>query len=233
MSKLLSIIIPVYNEEKIISTSLPEIFTLDINKEVIIVNDGSSDDTLDILNELNKKYQFVLIDQKNNYGKGAAVKTGLKNIKGDYFIVCDADLEYSPLDIVFLFEEIEKLNQDDPAKKIAVYGSRFLDKHSLSFHYSVNRFLTSLTNLLFGSHLTDMETCFKLIPKEALKDIELEGGRFEIEPEITAKLLKNGYQIIERSISYNRRSYAEGKKIKARDGLLAVKTLFIEKLFSR
>jgi len=229
MSKLLSIIIPVYNEEKIITASLPAIFDLEINKEVIVINDGSSDNTLNILYELEKKYSFILIDKKINTGKGESVKLGLSKMTGNYFIICDADLEYDPQDIIYLLSEIEKINGKKPEEKIAIYGSRFLNHKNWSFHYIINQFLTILTNILFGSRLTDMETCFKLIPKEALDNINLSGRRFEIEPEITAKLLKNDYDIIERPVSYQRRNYTQGKKIKARDGLLAIKTLIVER----
>ncbi|MEI6835343.1 MAG: glycosyltransferase family 2 protein [Candidatus Falkowbacteria bacterium] len=228
MPKLLSIIIPVYNEEKIIATSLPAIFSLALSKEIIIINDGSSDNTLSILKDLNKTYPFKLIDQAVNRGKGEAVKLGLEVFTGDYFIICDADLEYAPEDIIFLWQEIEKIDLAQPDKKIAVYGSRFLNKPKISFHYLINKFLTRLTNILFSSQLTDMETCFKLIPRSFLETSKISGRRFEIEPEITAKLLKNNYQIIERPVSYCRRTYLEGKKIKARDGLLAIKTLLAE-----
>lgn len=226
--KLLSIIVPIYNEEKIVADSLPIIFNLDLNKEVIVVNDGSTDNTRIILQTLKKQYHFKLIEQLKNQGKGAAVKRGLEEIKGDYFIICDADLEYQVLDIVYLLTQI--LSNKDT--RTVIYGSRFLTQPIISFHYLINKFLTTLTNLLFGSRLTDMETCFKLIPAAALKTIKLKGRRFEIEPEITAQLLKAGYNIKEFPIHYARRSYKDGKKIKARDGLLAIKTLIIEKLFN-
>ena len=227
MNKLLSIIIPIYNEEKIVADSLPAIFNLKINKEIIIVNDGSTDNTLTTLVDLNKQYNFQLINQQTNQGKGAAVKKGLEIIKGDYFIICDADSEYDPQDIIKLFQEIDKEKKDN----LVIYGSRFLNNRTLSFHYLVNRFLTTLTNLLFGGRLTDMETCFKLIPRKALEKIKLTGRRFEIEPEITAQLLKNNYQIKELPINYYRRSYREGKKITPKDGVLAITTLLREKLF--
>lgn len=226
--KSLSIIIPIYNEEKIAADYLPSIFALPIKKEVIIVNDGSTDDSLLIIRELKEIYDFRLIDQATNQGKGAAIKRGIKEAKGDYFIVCDADAEYDPVDIISLFKQIIIA----PEKKTAIYGSRFLKNRPFSFHYLVNYFLTGLTNILFRSHLTDMETCFKLIPSEALAQIKLSGRRFEIEPEITAQLLKNGYKISELPINYKRRSYQEGKKIKARDGLLAILTLFREKFIN-
>jgi len=225
MDNKLSIIAPIYNEETLISVSLPEIFDLAINKEVIIIDDGSSDKTPEILRELKNKYEFTLITQTKNKGKGAAVRRGLEEAKGDYFIICDADLEYDPRDIVFLFSKTKDL-----PNKTAIYGSRFKGRFNFSFHYLVNLFLTLLTNLLFRSHLTDMETCFKLIPSDALEKIKLSGQRFEIEPEITAQLLKRGYGIIEFPISYKRRGYIDGKKISAKDGLLALKTLFLERI---
>lgn len=229
MSTKLSIIIPVFNEERIIASSLPAIFSLIMNKEVVVINDGSTDCTSKILEDLKLVHDFKLLNQDINRGKGAAIRAGLSQMTGDYFIICDADLEYSPDDIVFLFKEIEKTVLADSNKKIALYGSRFLAGASWSFHYLINTFLTKLTNLLFGSKLTDMETCFKLIPSSALQEISLTSNGFEIEPEITAKLLKNNYQIIERPINYNRRGYQDGKKIKAKDGFLAIKKLIVER----
>lgn len=223
----LSIIVPVFNEEHLITKSLPAICGLDLEKEVIVVDDGSSDKTPELLLDLQKNFNFTLISQKPNQGKGAAVKRGLEEISGDYFIVCDADLEYEPQDIVSLFKAA---TSETAQQTVAIYGSRFQNNQPVSFHYFVNRFLTSLTNLLFSSKLTDMETCFKLIPRSALNHIRLDGKRFEIEPEITARLLKHGYKIKELPISYNRRSYNEGKKITPKDGFLAVMTLFKEKL---
>lgn len=222
--KILSIIIPIYNEERVVAESLPAIFNLPIDKEVIVVNDGSTDNTLYILEKMNSEYNFKLINQQTNQGKGVAVKRGLEEIDSDYFIICDADLEYNPQEIIKLLEFIQK--EED---KVAVYGSRFLNNKRKSFHYLVNKFLTNLTNILFNSNLTDMETCFKLVPASALEKIKLSGKRFEIEPEITAQLLKNKYRIKELPISYNRRSYKEGKKITMKDGILAVIVLFKEK----
>lgn len=222
---MLSIIIPVYNEGKLVASALAPIFTLPIDKEIIIVNDGSTDDTAKALHDLSLKYDFRLITQVINQGKGAAVKRGLAEASGNYLIVCDADNEYDPQDIFLLLSEASK-HQDS---KTAVFGSRWLNKKNSGWHYQINHFLTALTNLLFGSRLTDMETCFKLIPSGALIDLRLSGRRFEIEPEMTAQLIKAGYQIKEVPISYRRRSYEEGKKIKPRDGLLAILTLLKEK----
>lgn len=226
---LISIIVPVFNEAKIINISLPPIFNLDLDKEVIVVEDGSHDQTQIILQELKKQYNFTLIIQNPNQGKGEAVKKGFNMAQGKYLIVCDADLEYNPLDIELLLKKAEEKNDD----KLAIYGSRFKGRLIFSWHYLVNKFLTELTNFLFRGNLTDMETCFKLIPKHALVDINLSGGRFEIEPEITARLLKSSYKIEEIPINYNRRSFKEGKKITAKDGFLAVKKLFQEKFITK
>jgi len=228
MEKVLSIIIPVYNESFWLKKSLPGIFDLPIKKEIIIVDDGSRDDSAEIVNMLKKDYSFKFIQHKNNKGKGAALRSGIKEMTGDYFLACDADKEYSPEDIAKLFAIAKEKNQTE--QKIVVYGSRFLNNKSFSFHYFINKFLTLLTNILFKTQLSDMETCYKLIPKKIIDTIELESNGFEIEPEITAQIIKKGFFIIEEPISYNRRSYKEGKKIKARDGLLAIKMLIKQKL---
>jgi len=212
-----------------VAESLPLIFDLNLPKEIIIVNDGSTDQTLEILMALNKKYNYTLLNQVTNQGKGAAIKRGLEDIKGDYFIICDADLEYDPNDIIKLWETAKNYVAANDTEEVAFYGSRFLNKHPKNFHTLVNWFLTYLTNLLFNGNLSDMETCFKLIPKKALEKINLKSKRFELEPEITAQLLKNNYKIKEIAINYNKRGYKEGKKIKARDGLIAIKTLIREK----
>jgi len=222
---MLSIIIPIYNEGKLAASALPPIFELPIDKEIIVVNDGSTDDTATVLHNLSLKYNFRLITQAVNQGKGAAVKRGLVEARGSYLIVCDADNEYDPQDIPRLLTETSK-NKDS---KVAIFGSRWLNKNNSGWHYQINHFLTALTNFLFGSQLTDMETCFKLIPSGALNDLHLSGRRFEIEPEMTVQLIKAGYHIKEVSISYCRRGYGEGKKIKPRDGLLAILTLLKER----
>jgi glycosyltransferase involved in cell wall biosynthesis len=224
MNPTLSIIIPIYNEENIAATSLPLIFDLPLDKEVIVVNDGSSDKTPLILADLKARYNFQLINQPLNKGKGSAIRHGLQEITGKYFTICDADSEYNPDDIIQMLAAIKQKGD-----KAVLYGSRFLNKSGRSFHCLVNKFLTGLTNTLFGSRLTDMETCFKMIPSAALQKIKLSGERFEIEPIITAQLLKNGYTIYEIPIDYRRRGYKEGKKISPRDGLIAVFTLFKER----
>lgn len=225
MENKISIIIPVYNEENLVKQALLPVLALALNKEVIVVNDGSTDNTLAILQELEKNYDFVLVNQPKNQGKGAAILKGLSILSGSSFIIYDADLEYKASDIERLYQELAKHKSED---KVAIYGSRFLHNKKISFHYLVNTFLTRLTNLLFLSKLTDMETCFKLVPTKALSEITLSGGRFEFEPELTAQLLKAGYKITEIPIDYERRSYEEGKKITAKDGFIAVKTILKE-----
>lgn len=225
MNKLLTIIVPVYNEEKLVPLSIPPICNLPINKEVIVVNDGSKDNTAEELKKLQAKHNFILVNSPINSGKGAAIKLALGKTRGNFFVVCDADLEYDPEDLIILFSTIEKLD----GIKMAIYGSRFINNRKISFHYVVNWFLTSVTNILFKGGLTDMETCFKMIPSSALNEIKLSGKRFEFEPEISAQLLKNGYEIKEVPISYRRRTYKEGKKITAKDGWLALKTLIAER----
>lgn len=220
-----SIIIPVYNEERLLPESLPPIFGLDLDKEIIAVNDGSSDNSLGILEEMSRTYDFKIISLSDNSGKGAAILAGLQEAAGEYFIIFDADSEYDPGDIGRLLQEAEKYDDGE----YAFYGSRFLGKNKVSFHFLVNRFLTSMTNMLFGSKLTDMETCLKLIPLSSISEMTLLVKRFEIEPVITAQLLKRGYAIKEIPVSYTRRSYEEGKKIKARDGLIAISSLLKER----
>ena len=223
---MLSIIVPIYNEEKLIEKSLPLIFDLELSKEVIVVNDGSIDSSLKILIELKNKYDFKIINLENNQGKGSAIRQALNYVKGDYFTICDADMEYDPRELARLYKHIIELREE----KVVVYGSRFLKNKPFSFHYFVNTFLTLVFNLLFRVRLTDMETCFKLIPARAINKINLTAKRFEIEPQITAQLIKNGYRIKELPISYNRRNYEEGKKIKPRDGIIAVWTIIKEKI---
>ena len=223
---MISIIVPVYNEKKTIASSLERILALPFEKEVIVVDDGSKDGTNLILEGLNASHNFRLIIQPNNQGKGAAVRRGLEEISGDCFIVCDADLEYDPAEISILWEKLSL----DADREVAIYGSRFLGHKGKNLSYLANRLLTWLTNRLFATKLTDMETCFKLVPRSALLKLKLEAKGFEIEPEITAQLIKNGYAIEECPISYDPRGYGQGKKIGFRDGVKAIITLFRQKL---
>ncbi len=224
----LSIIIPVFNEEETIEQLLKKVTQVklpgSIKKEIIIVDDGSKDQTTKILDKLEYKY----IKHQINQGKGAAVKTGLKNSTGDIVIIQDADLEYDPNYYPLLLQPILKNKAD------VVFGTR-LDKYPLNLfgeyktvlptHLIANKFLTMLTNLIYGSNLTDMETCYKLFRKEVLSGIELNSKKFDFEPEITAKILKKGTQILEVPIKVKPRGYKEGKKIGWKDGFQAIWTL--------
>lgn len=221
----LSIIIPVFNEEKTIFEVLKSVNKLSIPKvlkEVIVVDDGSTDSTTIKLKQV--KNAKVIYHDKNK-GKGAAVKTGIKNSTGDYIIIQDADLEYDPKFIASLIAPILK------KEALIVYGTRIRrmpnfskEERTLQFlvHYLGNRFLSLFTSMLYGQWITDMETGYKLFPRIALKGIKLNARGFELEPEITAKLLKRKYKILEIAISANPRGYDEGKKIHTvRDGVKA------------
>lgn len=221
----LSIIVPVFNEEKTILEVLKSLNKLSIPKvlkEIIVVDDGSTDSTREKLKKI--KNAKVIYHDKNK-GKGAAVKTGIKSATGEYIIIQDADLEYNPKFISSLISPILK------KEAVVVYGTRIKrmpnfskEERTLQFlvHYFGNRFLSLLTSALYGQWITDMETGYKLFPKNALKKIKLNARGFELEPEITAKLLKQDYKILEIVISANPRGYDEGKKIHTvRDGIKA------------
>jgi glycosyltransferase involved in cell wall biosynthesis len=219
---LLSIVIPVFNEEKTIKKILDLISELPstLNREIIIVDDGSFDGTREILKNINDKNIRIVLKEKNS-GKGDSLAVGFKESKGDYVIVQDADLEYDPKDYQLLLEEIKK----NP--KTVVYGSRFLGKFKdmSTAHYLGNKFLTLATNILYGVYLTDMETCYKLFPGDFIRNMEIKSKKFDFEPEITAKIIKSGYKIIEIPISYQGRAFTEGKKITWKDGFSAIYTL--------
>jgi dolichol-phosphate mannosyltransferase len=226
----LSIIIPVYNEEKTILEVIDRVLDADIpdvKKEVIVVDDGSTDATREKLKKI-KGAKIVL--HRKNQGKGAAVKTGIENATGDYIIIQDADLEYHPRYIKSLVAEVKKNNAE------VVYGTRLNrmphlkkeeKKHLFILHYFGNRFLSLVTSVLYGQWITDMETGYKLFPKIAVAKIKLNAKGFEFEPEITSKLLKQGYKIKEVSIIATPRGYDEGKKLNTvRDGIKALWYLF-------
>ena len=217
----LSILIPVYNEEETLQDILNKVDSVDlkdIEREVVIVDDGSTDKSRDILRTLAKKYKIIF--HKKNSGKGAAIRTAIKNATGDVLVIQDADLEYNPEDHVKQLELIK--NGAD-----VVYGSRFLGQtkeelKAMKSHYYGNKLLTSLTNILFGCKLTDMETCYKMFKKDVLKGVRLRARGFDLEPEITSKICKRGFKIKEVPISYNYRTFDEGKKITKIDGLKAL-----------
>ena len=225
----LSVLVPVYNEAKSILTVIGRIEKVSLDKEIILVDDYSDDGTRELLRDYCDKNNSIIkvFYHDKNIGKGAAVKTALNYAEGDYAIIQDGDLEYDPQDYIRLLDEAERTEAD------VVYGSRFLTTwRSTSFpHFLVNKFLTVITNILYGSNLTDMETCYKMIRTDLFKDLNLESERFEIEPEITAKLLKRGYKITEVPISYKGRSYHEGKKITWKDGIATLWALVRFRVF--
>ena len=220
----LSIVIPVYNEKDTISEIINRVLNaeVDADKEIIIVDDCSKDGTRDVLKKLSEsKSDLNIIFKENNSGKGDTLKEGFKYTSGDYVIVQDADLEYSPSD----YQKLLELVKDK--KNVAVYGSRFSGDYEdmTNLHFFGNKLLTMLTNLIFRVSLTDMETCYKLIPGDFARRLDIKSKRFNFEPEITAKILKSGMGIIEVPITYKGRSFSEGKKITWKDGLSAVCTL--------
>jgi len=222
MNKILSIIIPVFNEEKTIEAILKKVLKQEIagwQKEIIVVDDGSRDKTEEKIKPFLKEIKFL--KHPLNRGKGAAIGSGLKAAKGEAIIIQDADLEYEPADWPLLLKEL-----DEP-EVMAVYGSRELRPGWRGYpHYVFGvRLLTFVTNLLFGSNLTDVYTGYKLFRSSLIKSIPLTSSRFEIEAEMTAKLLKKGVIIKEIPIHYYPRSFAEGKHIRIKDGLLGLLTL--------
>ena len=214
----LSIIIPVYNERQTIEQILAAVAASPVKeKEIIVVDDFSRDGTRELLPGLTGKYSKLVLHDKNQ-GKGAAIRTGLKESTGEVVIIQDADLEYDPNDYVRLLEPIEKGQAD------VVYGSRFLGTDGFThaphrLNRLANRFLTAFSNLLSGFSLTDMETCYKMMRREIVAKITLEENRFGFEPEITAKLAKLNIRLLEIPISYHGRTHGEGKKIGWTDGL--------------
>lgn len=216
----LSVIIPVYNEADNIKRILSAVENVKINKEIIVVDDFSTDGTREFLR---KKQGIKLVFHKKNMGKGTAIRSALKIVSGDFVIIQDADLEYSPNQYTKLFKPIK-----ENSTKV-VYGSRILGKGVfLKSSYYANRFLTLLTNVLFNGHITDMETCYKMIETKLLKNLNLTSSRFEIEPEITCKILKRKEKIVELPITYKGRK--KGKKIGGKDGIQAIWNLVKWKL---
>ena len=220
--KLLSVIVPVFNERNTVAEILRRmrLVELPVALEVVVVDDASSDGTDKVLAALEDSTVRV-IRHRANSGKGAAIRTGLEHARGDLLLIQDADLEYDPEDWPRLLAPLLK------GKARVVYGSRFTGerKDMLPLHWIGNRFLSLVTNVLYGTTLSDMETCYKLFDRGILAGIEIESDRFEFEPEITAKVLRRGHRIYEVPISYAGREYHEGKKITWRDGFSALWTL--------
>lgn len=216
----LSIIMPVYNERPTIEEILRRVNATNMAEEIIVVDDGSTDGTRELLQEIKHQYpNMKLILHEVNQGKGAALRTGVQAASKDLVLVQDADLEYDPREYPKLLQPIEEGLAD------VVYGSRFLGaprRTAMFWHMVANKMLTFMTNLLYNSILSDMETGYKLFKREIIQDIEIKSDRFDFEPEITAKLLKKGIRIYEVPISFNPREYSEGKKIGMKDAVEAV-----------
>lgn len=222
---ILSIIIPVYNERATIAQIIERVVAVDFSsahKELVIVDDGSTDGTREILKQRFSSAHIVLFHEHNK-GKGTAIRTGLAQARGNVLTIQDADLEYDPRDLLRMYNTLIENNLD------VVYGSRVLHKdgkHYSSFLFHLGGLLvTWLANILYGTNLTDEATCYKMFTRKALDKISLTCRGFEFCPELTGKLLKAGFMIHEIPIFYNPRSYREGKKIKIRDGIIALWTL--------
>lgn len=217
--KLLSVIIPVFNEERTLEEIVARVQSAEfpLEKELLIVNDASSDGTREILDRL-EGGNVRVFHHPVNRGKGAAIRTAQAHVAGDLVVIQDADLEYYPEEYGILAAPILDGRAD------CTYGTRFLGTHRvfLYWHYLGNQFLTWVTNVLYNTMLSDMETCFKMVKADIFKSIPLHQNRFGIEPEFTAKLFKRGYKVYEVPISYNGRGYDEGKKITWRDGVSAL-----------
>ena len=226
---ILSVVVPCFNERATVEQLLRKVREVPLQLEVIVVDDGSTDGTRDVLTRLEEEGLVDrLIFHEENAGKGTALRTGFREATGDVVVVQDADLEYDPRELPYLLQPILGGKAD------AVYGSRFLGgpHRVLFFWHSVgNRFLTLLSNMFTDLNLTDMETCYKMVRRELLQSLPLSASRFGIEPELTARLAQAGARIYELQVSYHGRSYAEGKKIGWKDGVSALWAILSYNLF--
>jgi len=219
----LSVIIPCYNERATVATVIERVRAVQLAHEIIVVDDGSTDGTREVLAQVDPRDDLKIILHNRNQGKGAAVRTGFKAATGNVLLIQDADLEYDPREYPVLLRPIQ-----EGISKV-VYGSRFLGgprKAMFFWNMVANRTLTLVTNILYNAILSDMETCYKVFCADVVQDIRLRSHRFDFEPEITAKVLKRGHRIYEVPISYNGREWEEGKKISWKDGVIAMWTLF-------
>ena len=226
----ISVVIPCFNEKNTILEIIERVRKESkYDKEIIVIDDFSTDGTREILKEKLTTNIDKLILNDNNYGKGYSVRQGIKEASGDIILIQDADLEYDPVDYFKLIEPIKKGNAD------VVYGSRFIgsdEKRVLFYWHSLgNFFLTTLSNMLSNLNLTDMENCYKVFKSEIIKNIDLKENRFGFEPEVTAKIAKKNLRIYEVGVKYHGRNYSEGKKITWKDGLSALRCIFIYNLF--
>jgi glycosyltransferase involved in cell wall biosynthesis len=214
---LLSVVMPAYNERTTIEEIVRRVLAVRLRIELVVVDDGSTDGTGEILDRLESELNFKLVHQKNR-GKGAALRRGLADVTGDIVVIQDADLEYSPEEYPQLIDLICQGKAD------VVYGSRFLGRHRafMFAHYIGNRFVTLVTNILYNTMLTDMETCYKAMRIEVLRSMSLKSNGFGIEPELTAKIFKRGWRVYEVPITYAGRGYEQGKKITWRAGFNAL-----------
>ena len=215
---LLSVVMPAFNESATIEEIIRRVLAVPVRTQLVVVDDGSTDGTREILVTLQAQFGFTLLLQPRNQGKGAALRRGFEAVQGDLVVIQDADLEYSPEELPMLIELICQGRAD------VVYGSRFLGRHRvfLFSHYVGNRALTLLTNILYNTMLSDMETCYKVMRTEVLRSMTLRSNGFGIEPELTAKIFKRRYRVYEVPITYDGRGYDEGKKIGWRDGVVAL-----------
>jgi glycosyltransferase involved in cell wall biosynthesis len=218
---LVSIIIPAYNEERTIEEIISKVYNVSINKEIIVVNDGSQDRTSTIISNIKDKYNLKIINLEKNFGKGYAIRKGIEASNGEIILTQDADLETDPAEYQKLLAPIIE------GRAKVVFGSRFLGSinNMNKFNYIGNKFLTFIANVLYRIKITDEATVYKIFLKEVLDGIELKSNRFELCPELVAKIAKRKYKIFEVPISFNGRSKNEGKKLRLRDGITAMWTL--------